>query len=421
MTSTLLSSSCTERRADVERPRGGLQVEATEERPRSARRTCGSAAPPTPRRRAALWSSVASVARATWPRIGRDSRRRGRRRPARPRGPAASRGQDGRDGWSLSLVRRTEGQRRRLPSAGVSSPREEIEIDGREVRITPPGKVFFPERGETKLDLVHDYLRVAEPLMRTTRGRRSSWSALRGALGGRPSSRSASGTGRRSGWRRRSSRRRTARRRERSWPRTWRTSRGPSTSAARLSRWPYLAADPEHTDELRLDLDPQPGTDFTQVREAAAELKGLLRDRHHRIPEDHGLPWPSPVVRLEPRWDSYHVGAAVAAARELERRRPDLLTAQWWKDDRGERIFVDFNQMRRTRPCSALVRARSPWRQVRHPLRWDEIDAIHPDELTITSLPARIEADGDPWPVMNDDRQSLEPLLETHGATARTA
>ena len=102
-------------------------------------------------------------------------------------------------------------------------------------------------------------------------------------------------------------------------------------------------------------------------------------------------------------------------ARELERRRPDLLTAQWWKEDRGERIFVDFNQNapHKTVFGAWCVRAR-PGAQVSTPLRWDEIDAIHPDELTIASLPARIEADGDPWAVMNDDPQSLEPLLEMH-------
>jgi DNA primase len=105
----------------------------------------------------------------------------------------------------------------------------------------------------------------------------------------------------------------------------------------------------------------------------------------------------------------------VAVARELERRRPDILTAQWWKEDRGERVFVDFNQNapHKTVFGAWCVRAR-PGGQVSTPIRWDEIEVIHPDELTISSLPARIETGGDPWVEMNTHPQSLEPLLAMH-------
>jgi DNA primase len=105
----------------------------------------------------------------------------------------------------------------------------------------------------------------------------------------------------------------------------------------------------------------------------------------------------------------------VAVARELERRRPDLITAQWWKEDRGARIFVDFNQNapHKTVFGAWCVRAR-PGAQVSTPLRWDEIDVIHPDELTIASLPGRIGTGGDPWMDINDHPQSLDPLLEMH-------
>ncbi|MGH2728544.1 MAG: DNA polymerase domain-containing protein, partial [Actinomycetota bacterium] len=178
--------------------------------------------------------------------------------------------------------------------------------------------------------------------------------------------------------------------------------------------WPYLAADPAFTDELRLDLDPQPGTDFTNIREAARELRSLLDELsilgYPKTTGNRGL---HVYVRLERRWDSYQVrSAAVAVARELERRRPDILTAQWWKEDRGERIFIDFNQNapHKTVFGAWCVRAR-PGAQVSTPLRWDEIDAIHPDELTIAALPARIDEGGDPWADMNESTQSLEPLL----------
>jgi DNA ligase D len=301
----------------------------------------------------------------------------------------------------------------------MASPGEELlEIDGREIRITSPDKVFFAERGETKLDLVHHYLRFAEPLMRTTQGRPLLLQRFPAGAGG-PSF--------------------FQKRIPESAP-EWLETTIVSTPNGTTSRalvaadlahiawavnlgclgfhvWPYLAADPAHTDELRLDLDPQPGTAFTQVREAAAELKSLLDELgiagYPKTTGNRGL---HVYVRLEPRWDSYEVrSAAVAVARELERRRPELITAQWWKEDRGERIFVDYNQNapHKTVFGAWCVRAR-PGAQVSTPLRWDDVDVIHPDELTLASLPARIEAAGDPWLPMNDDPQSLEPLLVLH-------
>ena len=107
--------------------------------------------------------------------------------------------------------------------------------------------------------------------------------------------------------------------------------------------------------------------------------------------------------------------AAVAAARELERRRPELITAAWWKEERGRRVFVDFNQNapHKTVFGAWCVRAR-PGAQVSTPIGWDELDAIHPDDLTIASLPARLAAQGDPWAGIDDEPQSLEPLLAMH-------
>jgi DNA ligase D len=295
---------------------------------------------------------------------------------------------------------------------------EVLEIDSREVRISSPDKVFFAERGETKLDLVRHYLRFAEPLMRAMRGRPLLMQRFPAGAEG-PSF--------------------FQKRVPDSAP-EWLETTIVSTPNGTTSRalvaadlahvawainlgclgfhvWPYLAADPAHTDELRLDLDPQPGTEFTHVREAATELKSLLDELaitgYPKTTGNRGL---HVYVRLEPRWDSYQVrSAAVAAARELERRRPDLITAQWWKEERGARIFVDFNQNapHKTVFGAWCVRAR-PGAQVSTPVRWKEIKGIHPDELTIESLPARIGVDGDPWMDINDDPQSLEPLLELH-------
>jgi DNA primase len=181
--------------------------------------------------------------------------------------------------------------------------------------------------------------------------------------------------------------------------------------------WPFLASDPTFADELRLDLDPQPGTDFSLVRAAAHELRGLLGEAGIvGYPKTTGNKGLHVYVRLEPRWNSYEVrSAAVALARELERRRPDILTAEWWKENRGERVFLDFNQNapHKTVFGAWCVRAR-PGGQVSTPIGWEEIDEIHPDELTIASLPTRIDALGDPWSEMNSHPQPLEPLLAMH-------
>ncbi|MFN2491074.1 MAG: DNA polymerase domain-containing protein [Actinomycetota bacterium] len=295
---------------------------------------------------------------------------------------------------------------------------EILVIEDREVRISSSEKVFFPERGETKLDLVRHYLRFAEPLMRTIGGRPLLLQRFQeGAMGSSFYQKRVPASAP-------------------DWLQTTTVTTPNGTQsralvAADLAHigwavnlgclgfhvWPFLATDPEFTDELRLDLDPQPGTDFTHVREAARELRGLLDELGIMgYPKTTGNKGLHVYVRLESRWDSYQVrSAAVAVARELERRRPDILTAQWWKEDRGERVFVDFNQNapHKTVFGAWCVRARVG-AQVSTPIRWDEIHVIHPDELTIASLPARIEAQGDPWLEMNANPQSIEPLLAMH-------
>jgi len=295
---------------------------------------------------------------------------------------------------------------------------EVLELAGREVRITSPGKVLFSQRGETKLDLVRYYATVAEPLMR--------------AMGGRPvlMQRFPQGAGGPSFFQKRV---------PDSAPQwlqttTVQTVNGtPSRAlvAADVAHvawavnlaclgfhvWPNRADDPDHADELRLDLDPQPGTGFEQARAAAWELKALLDELgiagFAKTTGNRGL---HVYVRLEPRWDSYEVRfAAVAAARELERRRPDLITAAWWKEERGRRIFVDYNQNapHKTVLGAWSVRARVGG-QVSTPVGWEELDAVDPGELTLASVPARLERDGDPWAAIADAPQSLEPLLALH-------
>jgi DNA ligase D-like protein (predicted polymerase) len=181
--------------------------------------------------------------------------------------------------------------------------------------------------------------------------------------------------------------------------------------------WPTQAADLEHADELRIDLDPTPGVTFPMVQEAAHEVKALFDELGViALPKTTGNRGIHVYARLEHRWTSYEVrAAAVAVARELERRRPDLITAAWWKEERGRRVFVDFNQNapHKTIFGAWSVRAR-PGAQVSTPFAWDELDAIHPDDLTIQTVPRRVQERGDPWAGMAGNPQSLEPLLALH-------
>ena len=179
--------------------------------------------------------------------------------------------------------------------------------------------------------------------------------------------------------------------------------------------WPYRASDPEDVDELRIDLDPSPGTNFEMVREAAAEVKAFLDELDIRsYPKTTGNRGLHLYVRVEPGWDSYGTRqAAISVAREMQRRRPELLTGEWWKEQRGARIFIDFNQNAPHKtvfaPWSVRARDHAP---VSCGFEWDELAQIHPDHLTIATVPERLETKGDPWADMDEHPQSLEPLLD---------
>ena len=293
-----------------------------------------------------------------------------------------------------------------------------LEIAGREITVTSPDKVFFAERGETKLDLVRYYLAVAEPFLRSSGGRPALMQRFPGGAGGKSFFQKRVPKG------------------SPEWLETTIVSTPNGTTARALVLadmahvgwavnlaclgfhvWPYLSERPEATDELRLDLDPQPGVAFEEVRAAAAETRRLLDELgiagYPKTTGNRGL---HVYVRLEPRWDSYQVrAAAVAAARELERRQPNLITAAWWKEERGRRVFVDYNQNAPHKTVFGAWSARArPGAQVSAPVTWDDIDRVHPDELTIASVPERLAAQGDPWEAMNEQPQSLEPLLELH-------
>jgi DNA ligase D len=300
--------------------------------------------------------------------------------------------------------------------------REQLELDagGRVVTISSPRKVMFPEHGETKADLARYYLAVAEPLMRTVRDRPTLLQRFPdGATGPSFFQKRIPATAP-------------------DWLRTTTVSTPNGTTSRAIVMadiahvlwaanqgclgfhpWPYRASAPGQTDELRLDLDPSPGVTFPMVQEAAAETRAFLGEIGiTSFPKTTGNRGLHLYVRVEPGRDGVAVRqAAVAVAREMERRRPDLITGAWWKEERGARVFLDFNQNapHKTVFGAWCVRAR-PGAQVSAPFRWDELEAIVPDALTIRSVPVRLARDGDPWAAIDEAPQSIEPLVERYRA-----
>jgi DNA ligase D len=291
-----------------------------------------------------------------------------------------------------------------------------IDARGTEVSVTHPDKVFFSARGETKLDLVRYYLAVADPLLETIRDRPVLLQRFPDGAGGKSF---------------------FQKRVPKSAP-AWLTTATVSTPNGTTSDalvavdiahllwavnqgclgfhvWPNRLPDLEVADELRIDLDPSPGVGFLQLQEAAALAHELLDElgieAHVKTSGSRGL---HVYAALQPRWDSYEVRAgAVALARELERRHPDRITAQWWKEERGQRVFVDFNQNapHKTVFGAWCVRPRVG-AQVSTPINWDELESIEPDELTIATVPARLAERGNAWAGMYERPQDLTPLLE---------
>ncbi|MEU1981318.1 non-homologous end-joining DNA ligase [Nocardia sp. NPDC019395] len=290
----------------------------------------------------------------------------------------------------------------------------EIEAAGRVLTISNPGKVYFSRRGETKLDLVHYYQNVAEAFLRVNEGRPLLLERYPDGASGK------------SWFQKRVPK--TAP----DWLRTVEVSTPNGTTSDALVAhdmahvlwavnqgclgfhiWPNHAADLRIADELRIDLDPSPGIGFDELRTAALRTRALCGelgiDSWVKTSGSRGLHL---YIALEPRWDGYQVrAAAVALARELERRYPDDITAHWWKEERGRRVFVDYNQNapHKTVFGAWCVRPKVG-AQVSTPVRWSDLATIVPEELTIATVPARLAESGDPW--VDRPPQSILPLLE---------
>jgi DNA ligase D-like protein (predicted polymerase) len=290
-----------------------------------------------------------------------------------------------------------------------------LEVGGRQVSVTHPDKVVFPELGITKLDLVHYYLAVAG-------------GALRG-VAGRPMilKRFVKGITEEAVFQKRAPEKRP------DWIDVAELKYASGTSAKEavihdaaglawavnmgcvdLNPHPVQADDLAHPDELRVDLDPMPGVDWRQIVDVALVAREVL--------EEHGLTaWPKTsgsrgfhiYARIQPRWPFKFVRlAAQTVAREVERRAPELATARWWKEER-EGVFVDFNQnaFDRTVASAYSVRA-TPDARVSTPLLWDEVPDCRPEAFTVATVPDRYAEIGDPWEAMDDHAGTLDALLD---------
>jgi len=299
-----------------------------------------------------------------------------------------------------------------VPSSGESTTRN---IGGLEVTISNPAKVLFPKPKYTKLDLVDYYLAVAE-------------GALRGA-GGRPNMlvRFPNGIGEQSFYQKRAPDSRppwievvtlrfpSGRTADEVVPRTpaslaWMAN----LACLELHPHPVRAEDLDHPDELRVDLDPVPGIKWPQVREVAQLARAVL--------EDFGLVgWPKTsgsrgmhvFVRIERRWGFDEVRrAALALAREVERRGNGLATSKWWKEER-QGVFVDYNQNAKDRTVASAYSVRPvPDARVSAPLSWDEVDDCDPEDFTLGTMPQRFAKIGDRHAGMDESAGSLDGLLE---------
>jgi DNA ligase D len=286
----------------------------------------------------------------------------------------------------------------------------------RTVRLTSPDKVYFPARGITKREVVEYYLAVAEPLFGVLRERPTTLKRYPDGVAGEvfyskrlpkgapayiegvqitfPSGRTA-------------------------------VELCPTEPAALIwaanmntldfHPWPARRPDVDHPDELRVDLDPQPGTDFADAAEVALALREVLAEAGLvGFPKTSGGRGIHVAVRIRPQWTFIQVRRAVIAlAREVQRRVPAKATVDWWKEERGQRVFLDFNQAARDRTIASAWSVRgTPRATVSMPLRWDQLTSVDPDDFDVRTVPDLYREYGDPHAALDDVAHGLETVLD---------
>jgi DNA ligase D len=309
-----------------------------------------------------------------------------------------------------------------------------VEAAGREVRVTSPDRVIFPATERTaaltKLDVVNYYVAVGDGILRALHRRPTTlerWPkgvqpgivlSTRMERGGDAFFQKRVPQGAPDYVRTCRIRFPSGRHADEVCPHelaevAWAAQMGTIT----FHPWPVRADDVDHPDELRIDLDPQPGTDFADAVRVAAEARALLGELGYAgFPKTSGGRGVHIYVRIEPRWSFTDVRhAAIAFGRELERRLPGQVTTKWWKEERGERIFVDYNQNARDRTIASAYSVRpKPGAPVSAPVAWDELPEVTPEDFTVATMPARFAAVGDLHAGIDGAAHALEPLLEMY-------
>nr|WP_203815947.1 non-homologous end-joining DNA ligase [Actinoplanes ferrugineus] len=294
---------------------------------------------------------------------------------------------------------------------------EEHEIAGRTVRLTSPDKVVFPRPGYTKRDVFDYYRAVGDGILRALRDRPTTLQRFPDGIEGEMFFQ-----------------KRVPTRGVPPWIQTAKISFPSGRNADELCPadlahvawaaqmgtvvfhpWPVRAAAVDNPDELRIDLDPHAGTDFDDVVAAAGVIREVLDDLGFvGFPKTSGGRGVHVYVRIEPRWSFVEVRrAAIALAREVERRRPDRITTSWWKEERGEKVFLDYNQMARDRTIACAYSLRANARATASaPVTWAELTEVEPDDFDLRTLPARFAKIGDPHAGIDDVAHDITPLLE---------
>jgi DNA ligase D len=305
----------------------------------------------------------------------------------------------------------------------------ELEVAGRTVRVSNPDKIYFPERGFTKLDVVNYYVTVGDGILRALLERPTTlerWPG--GVVPGATLSTRANHTGDAF------YQKRIPTRGVPPWVQTAEITFPSGRTAEELCPvdlahvawaaqlgtivfhpWPVRRSDVDSPDELRIDLDPQPGTDFADAVRVAGVVQGLLDELGWvGFPKTSGGRGVHVYLRIAPRWSFTEARRAVIAfAREVERRRPDLATTSWWKEQRGEKVFLDYNQMARDRTIACAYSLRANARAtVSTPVTWDELPQVEPDDFTLDTVQERFAKIGDPHVAIDDVAHDITPLLE---------
>ncbi|MFJ8815701.1 MULTISPECIES: non-homologous end-joining DNA ligase [Amycolatopsis] len=299
----------------------------------------------------------------------------------------------------------------------------EYQVGDRVVRVSNPDKVYFPERGITKRQVVEYYLAVAEPLLRAVGERPTTLKRFPDGVSGEPF---------------------YAKRVPRGAPEWVQTARITFPSgrtadevcptepavfawAANLGTldfhpWPVRRSDVDHPDELRIDVDPSDSSGFGDAVRVALVVREVLADAGLTgYPKTSGGRGVHVLVRIRPEWDFVDVRhAVIALGREVERRVPDLATIAWWKEERGGRVFLDYNQAARDRTVASSWSVRgTPRATVSTPLTWEQLPEADPDDFDVLTVPDWLAGHGDPHAAIDDEAFGLETALEWYARDER--